>query len=98
MTNKVENFLYEQESYHIRGACMDVWKQFKGMYKDIENQDWCDTVDNFIKYKFSVKREEADKKNLEDIKKLVCGSTRKRKFIEDFFGGGDSSLNKKRNG
>jgi DNA polymerase III alpha subunit (gram-positive type) len=73
-------------------------KLYSGMYKDIENQDWCDTVDNFIKYKFSVKREEADKKNLEDIKKLVCGSTRKRKFIEDFFGGGDSSLNKKRNG
>jgi len=34
MPNKVENFLYEKESYQVRGACMDVWKQFKGMFKE----------------------------------------------------------------
>jgi len=26
--------LYEKESYEIRGACMGVWKQFKGMFKE----------------------------------------------------------------
>jgi hypothetical protein len=26
-------------------------KLFFGIYNDIENQDWCDTVDNFVKYK-----------------------------------------------
>jgi hypothetical protein len=73
-------------------------KLFFGIYNDIENQDWCDTVDNFVKYKFSAKREEADKKNLEDIKKLVCGSTRKRKFIEDFFAGDSLNHVNKKNG
>lgn len=34
MANKVENFLYEKESYAIRGACFDVWKEFKGMFKE----------------------------------------------------------------
>ncbi|MDP3935349.1 MAG: GxxExxY protein [Candidatus Giovannonibacteria bacterium] len=34
MKNKVEDFLYEQESYLIRGACFDVWKEFKGMFKE----------------------------------------------------------------
>ena len=32
--NKVEDFLYERESYLIRGACFEVWKQFKGMFKE----------------------------------------------------------------
>jgi GxxExxY protein len=32
--NRVENFLYERESYLIRGACFDVWKEFKGMFKE----------------------------------------------------------------
>lgn len=32
--NKVKDFLYEEESYKIRGACFDVWKQFKGMFKE----------------------------------------------------------------
>lgn len=32
--NKVKDFLYEQESYLIRGACFDVWKEFKGMFKE----------------------------------------------------------------
>jgi GxxExxY protein len=32
--NKVKYFLYERESYLIRGACFDVWKQFKGMFKE----------------------------------------------------------------
>ncbi len=26
--------MYEQESYQIRGACFDVWKQFKGAFKE----------------------------------------------------------------
>lgn len=69
-------------------------KMFANMYSDIENQDWCDTVDNFIKYKFSAKREEADKKNLEDIKNL-CRNTKKRKFIEDFFCVSSSTDDKK---
>ena len=32
--NKVKNFLYEKESYLIRGACFEVWKEFKGMFKE----------------------------------------------------------------
>ncbi len=32
--NKVNDFLYEKESYLIRGACFDVWKEFKGMFKE----------------------------------------------------------------
>lgn len=32
--NKVNDFLYENESYLIRGACFDVWKEFKGMFKE----------------------------------------------------------------
>jgi len=31
---KVDNFLYERESYLIRGACFDVWKEFKGAFKE----------------------------------------------------------------
>ena len=31
---KINDFLYEQESYKIRGACFEVWKQFKGMFKE----------------------------------------------------------------
>lgn len=31
---KVHDFLYEDESYKIRGACFDVWKEFKGMFKE----------------------------------------------------------------
>lgn len=34
MANKVSNFLYEKESYLIRGAFFEVWKQFKGMFKE----------------------------------------------------------------
>lgn len=33
-TKKVNNFLYEKESYAIRGACFEVWKEFKGMFKE----------------------------------------------------------------
>ena len=32
--NKVENFLYEKESYEIRGACFDVYKNFGGAFKE----------------------------------------------------------------
>lgn len=32
--NKVPDFLYEQESYLIRGACFEVWKAFKGVFKE----------------------------------------------------------------
>lgn len=31
---KVTDFLYEDESYLIRGACFEVWKEFKGMFKE----------------------------------------------------------------
>lgn len=31
---KVKDFLYEQESYAVRGACFEVWKEFKGMFKE----------------------------------------------------------------
>lgn len=34
MTNKVIDFLYEKESYEIRGACFDVWKSFGGAFKE----------------------------------------------------------------
>ena len=34
MKNKVDNFLYEKESYLVRGACFDVWKEFKGAFKE----------------------------------------------------------------
>lgn len=35
----VKDFLYEEDSYKIRGACFDVWNIFKGMFKEkiIEN-------------------------------------------------------------
>jgi len=32
--HKVQDFLYERESYLIRGACFDVWQEFKGMFKE----------------------------------------------------------------
>lgn len=32
--NKVKDFLYEKESYLIRGACFEVWKEFKGIFKE----------------------------------------------------------------
>ncbi len=32
--NKESSFLYENESYLIRGACFDVWKELKGSYKE----------------------------------------------------------------
>ncbi len=32
--NKVKDFLYEKETYLIRGACFEVWKEFKGMFKE----------------------------------------------------------------
>ena len=31
---KVGDFLYEKESYQIRGACFEVWKQFGSAYKE----------------------------------------------------------------
>lgn len=31
---KVKDFLYEQESYLIRGACFAVWKEFGGAFKE----------------------------------------------------------------
>src|SRR5581483_3935516 len=34
MSKLVKDFLYEEESYLIRGACFDVWKEFKGMFKE----------------------------------------------------------------
>lgn len=32
--NKVKDFLYEKESYIIRGACFEVWKNFGGAFKE----------------------------------------------------------------
>lgn len=32
--HKVKDFLYEKESYEIRGACFDVWKSFGGAFKE----------------------------------------------------------------
>ena len=32
--NKVQDFLYEKESYQIRGACFDVYKAFGGAFKE----------------------------------------------------------------
>jgi GxxExxY protein len=29
-----DTLLYKRESYLIRGACFDVWKEFKGMFKE----------------------------------------------------------------
>ena len=34
MKRKVKDFLYEKQSYAIRGACFDVWKEFKGAFKE----------------------------------------------------------------
>jgi len=34
MSKKVDNFLYEQESYLIRGACFEVWREFRGVFKE----------------------------------------------------------------
>jgi GxxExxY protein len=34
MVNKVEDFLYEQESYKIRGACFDVYNKLGGGIKE----------------------------------------------------------------
>ncbi len=31
---KVKDFLYEEESYKIRGACFDVYKAFRGAFKE----------------------------------------------------------------
>ena len=31
---KVDDFLYEKESYIIRGACFEVWKEFGGAFKE----------------------------------------------------------------
>jgi GxxExxY protein len=33
-TNKVQDFLYEQESYKIRRACFKVYKAFGGVFKE----------------------------------------------------------------
>lgn len=36
---KVKDFLFEKESYEIRGALFEIWKNFKGVFKEkiIEN-------------------------------------------------------------
>ena len=31
---QISDFLYEKESYAIRGACFAVWKQFGGAFKE----------------------------------------------------------------
>lgn len=33
-TKKAKDFLYERESYLIRGACFDVWREFRGAFKE----------------------------------------------------------------
>lgn len=39
VARKVADFLYEKQSYAIRGACFDVWKAFGGAHKEsiVEN-------------------------------------------------------------
>ena len=32
--NKVDDFLYEKESYEIRGACFEIWKKFGSAFKE----------------------------------------------------------------
>ncbi len=32
--NKVKDFLYEEESYKIRGACFEVYQEFGGAFKE----------------------------------------------------------------
>jgi len=49
MSRIVKDFLYEKESYEIRGACFDVWKQFKGMFKE-------SIIDNALTIAFRKKR------------------------------------------
>jgi len=34
MKKRVTDFLYEDESFKIRGACFDVWKSFGGAFKE----------------------------------------------------------------
>lgn len=34
MKRKVSDFLHEKESYAIRGAAFEVWKSFKGVFKE----------------------------------------------------------------
>ena len=34
MKNRVSDFLYEEESYQIRGACFEVYKAFGGAFKE----------------------------------------------------------------
>lgn len=31
---KVDDFLYEEESYQIRGACFEIWKRFGSAFKE----------------------------------------------------------------
>ena len=34
MTKKIKDFLFEEESYEIRGACFNVWNAFGGAFKE----------------------------------------------------------------
>jgi len=34
MRNKIPDFLYEEESYQIRGACFEIYKAFGGAFKE----------------------------------------------------------------
>lgn len=34
MKNRVSDFLYEKESYQIRGACFEIYKTFGGAFKE----------------------------------------------------------------
>ena len=31
---KMGDFLYEKETYKIRGACFEIWKEFHGAFKE----------------------------------------------------------------
>jgi len=39
MKNRVKDFLYEEQSYKVRGAMFEVWENFRGIFKErvIEN-------------------------------------------------------------
>lgn len=60
MQNKVKDFLYEEESYNIRGACFDVWNKFKGAFKE-------SIIDKALTFAFESKGLKVDSQKRIDI-------------------------------
>ena len=46
--NKVDDFLYEKESYEIRGACFEVWKRFGSAFKEFKDRNLSFTSEKAI--------------------------------------------------